>query len=358
MRFVIVDDGRVSYHNPLGSEKAGELEELLRQGNCFVPSFATEDRYSIGTYVAQYALHGTNVVFLLDRNIYSQVVNLAKGAQVNEHTRFAAGIMAFASCSNAAIEPGLALYEGAASEAREIWQIDLSLLQGADNISAINWAALALGISDRFTRDLPSKKLGDASKYFDPSISLRSFGFVYPILLKIAQLGKTNNSNSAKMMALLDFMYYQWHFSAPATILAIQLFSTNRPKGVFKNIHSCERSVVLKGVRNTAWDLVYITEWFKRIKHQVQRNELSVICSRDGALISAAELLRRNMFEDMNPEFLLAAGFRKEVQQLYDQYVNDQENPRRALVPWPENFDVYRDKLVADLENEVARQNA
>ena len=110
------------YHNPLGPEKAKELQNLLREGGCFVPSFAANDSYAIGTYVIQYAIHRTNVVFLLDRNIYSQVLSLAKGAVVNEKTRFAAGIMAFASCANATIEPGLALYEGAASGARGDWR--------------------------------------------------------------------------------------------------------------------------------------------------------------------------------------------------------------------------------------------
>ena len=102
MRFVIVDDGNVAYHDPLGPKKSNELQNLLR-AKCFVPSFATEDPYQIGTYVVQYAIHRTNVVFLLDRNIYSQVLSLAKGAVINEKTRFAAGIMAFALCANATI---------------------------------------------------------------------------------------------------------------------------------------------------------------------------------------------------------------------------------------------------------------
>ena len=47
------------------------------------------------------------------------------------------------------------------------------------------------------------------------------------------------------------------------------------------------------GVRNEAWDLVYITEWQKEITAQTDTNKLSVICSRDALLLEVAELLRR-----------------------------------------------------------------
>ena len=353
MKFVIVDDGDVMYHNPLGPEKANELQNLLREAKCFVPSFATtEDPYAIGTYVVQYAIHRTNVVFLLDRNIYSHVLSLAKGAVVNEKTRFAAGIMAFASCANATIEPGLALYEGSASGARGGWRRDLSLLRGADSISPINWASLALGVFDRFTLKLPRQKIeGDALK-FDPSIQLKSFAFVYPIMLKVAILSRLRGSEGSKMTTLLDWMYHSWQFSAAATIFAMQMFSSNRPKGAFKNVGSKERELILGGVKNTTWDLVYVTEWFTRIKKQAQENELSIICSRDSSLIKIAELLRQSTFENREPSFLVDR-FGKKVQERYDKYIYDLESSSRALVPWPKNFVAYRKKLVAALEKEL-----
>jgi hypothetical protein len=39
-----------------------------------------------------------------------------------------------------------------------------------------------------------------------------------------------------KMIELLDWMYYRWHFSAPAAVLAIQALSHNPPKDVFTAI--------------------------------------------------------------------------------------------------------------------------
>ena len=272
---------------------------------------------------------------------------------MNEKTRFAAVIMAFASCANAGIEPGLALYEGAATGARGGWRRNLSLLRGADNISPINWAGLALGVFDRFTRKLPRKKLEPDFAQFNPSVQLKSFAFVYPIMLKVAILSLQHGSRDSKMTALLDWMYHSWQFSAPAAIFVMQMFSSNRPKGAFKNLYSKERDLILAGIRNTAWDLVYVTEWFKRIKRQAEENELSVICSRDASLVRIAELLRQSMFQDRDPAFLVTAGFGSKVQHYYDQYMRELDDSRRAPMPSSKNFASYKKKLIAELEAEL-----
>ena len=189
MKFVIVDDDDIIYHSPLGPEKTTALQNLLREARCFSPSFVGADPYLIESYVVQFARDMTKVTFLLDRNIYSQVLGLAKGARVTEKTRFAAGIMAFASCANAQIEPSLALYEGSDSGARAAWKNDLALFHKVDDIDPANWAALALGYAQRFDRKIPSRRLrSEIAQNFDPAMKLKSFGFVYPILLKMANI--------------------------------------------------------------------------------------------------------------------------------------------------------------------------
>lgn len=133
----------------------------------------------------------------------------------------------------------------------------------------------------------------------------------------------------------------------------MQMFSSNRPKGAFKNLYSKERDLILAGIRNTAWDLVYVTEWFKRIKRQAEENELSVICSRDASLVRIAELLRQSMFQDRDPAFLVTAGFGSKVQHYYDQYMRELDDSRRAPMPSSKNFASYKKKLIAELEAEL-----
>ena len=87
MKFVIVDDGEIVYHSPLGEEAVTALQSLLRDAHCFSPSFVDLDPYSIETYVVQFARYRNEVRFLIDRNIYSQVLALAKGMRITEPMR-------------------------------------------------------------------------------------------------------------------------------------------------------------------------------------------------------------------------------------------------------------------------------
>jgi hypothetical protein len=331
------------------------LQDLLRESNCFVPSFIAADAYSIETYLIQYASHRTETTFLFDRNLYSQVVALAKGSRATEKARFAAAVMAFASCANVQIEPNLALYEGSASGARKAWKRDLQVFHRADDIHPANWAALALGYAEQFDRRIPGKRVrSEPTKIFDPAAKLRFYGFVYPIALKMAMISLAGGRSDMKMIDLLDWMYYCWHFSAPATLLATQALSHDPPKDVFKNVGSTDRKKALAGVRNAAWDLVYVTAWYEKIKTQTEGNHLTVLCSRDKVLLKVAELLRSAVLDETVSPFE-KAGFPRSVLDRFNSYVSDLSNPKRALTPLPADFEGYRNKLVSDLESEFLK---
>jgi len=352
VKFIILDDDQLTYHSPLPPADITALQELLRESNSFVPSFVDADVYSVETYIVQYATARTETTFLFDRNLYSQVVALAKGSQATTNSRVAAAIMAFASCANAHIEPSLALYEGSASGARRAWKHDLGVFHKADEIHPTNWAALALGRVERFDRRIPGKRLRSGpAKNFDPTAKLRFYGFVYPIALKMATISRVGGRPDKKMIELLDWMYHRWHFSAPATCLALQALSHDPPRNIFKNIGSADRKKALAGVKNAAWDLVYITAWYERIKAQVQEHELTVLCSRDRVFLTVAELLRSAVLDGMALPFE-GAGFGSSTLCRYGSYVSDLTNPIRALTPLPADFETYRNKLVAELEAE------
>ena len=355
MKFIILDDDQLTYHTPLPPEDIAALQDLLRESNCFVPSFVGVDAYSVETYIVQYAMSRTETMFLFDRNLYSQVVSLAKGSLVTANTRCAAAVMAFASCANAQIEPNLALYEGSASGARRAWKRDLEVFHKADEIHPVNWASLALGYAERFDRRIPGKRLRSAAaKELNPAVKLRFYGFVYPIALKMALISMAGGRSDKKMLELLDWVYHYWHFSAAALFLAIQALSHDPPRDIFKNIRSKDRKKALGGVENAAWDLVYITAWFERIKTQAATNELTVLCSRDKVLLKVAELLRGAILGEPESPFE-KAGFGKAVLDRYNDYVADLANPKRALQPFPDDFEAYRARLVSGLEAELLK---
>ena len=353
MSIIILDDDQVMYHSPLCPEDIAAIQNILREVSCFVPSFVGVDAYSVETYIVQYAKSHTETKFLFDRNLYSQVVALAKGSRVTANTRCAAALMAFASCANAQIEPNLALYEGSASGAHRAWKRDLQIFHKSDEIHPGNWVLLALGYAERFDRRIPAKRLRtEAAKTFDPAMKLPFYGFVYPIALKMALISMAGGRSDEKMLKLLDWVYSCWHFSAPAVLLATQALSHNPPKDIFKNIRSADRRKALRGVENAAWDLVYVTAWFERIKVQAKANELTVLCSRDKVLLKVAALLREAVLGEVESPFE-KAGFGNSVLARYNSYVSDLLNPKRALQPWPPNFEGYRTRLVSDLEAEL-----
>ena len=311
------------------------------------------DPYLIETYIAQYAVDRTRTTFLIDRNIYSQVLGLAKGAVVTEKTRYAAGIMAFAHCSTAQIEPALAIYEGAASGARKGWRNDLALFHAVDSISPVNWAALALGVASRFDRKVPRRRLkSDIAANLDPKSKLHSFGFVYPIVLKTAILQRDGGTCDDKMVDLITWIYNCWHFSAPCMLFACRTLCPAPPRRAFKNLMSGDRTKALAGVRNAAWDMTYITEWHKRAKVQSEANELTVICSRDALLSGVTTQLADELFGVSEQDPFSRAGFGKRVLETYHARISDSKNPKRALMPIPDNFEEYRAQLVSDLEAE------
>ena len=355
MSIIILDDDQLMYHSPLRPEDVEAIQNILRESSCFVPSFVGVDPYSVETYIVQYAKSHTETMFLFDRNLYSQVVSLAKGSRVTANTQCAAAIMAFASCANAQIEPNLALCEGSASGARRAWKRDLEIFHKSDEIHPGNWVLLARGYAQRFDRRIPAKPLRtEAVKTFNPAMKLRFYGFVYPIALKMALIAMAGGPSDKKMLELLDWVYYSWHFSAPAVLLATQALSHDPPKGIFKGIRSTDRKKALRGVENAAWDLVYVTAWFERIKTQAKENELTVLCSRDKVLLKVAELLRGAVLGEPDSPFE-RAGFGKSVSARYNAYVSDLSNHKRALQPLPPDFEDYRTRLVSNLEAEFLK---
>jgi hypothetical protein len=110
VKFIILDDDQLTYHSPLPPGDVTALQDLLRESKSFVPSFVGADVYSVETYIVQYARARIETTLLFDRNLYSQVVALAKGSRATEKSRFAAAVMAFASNANAQIEPSIALF--------------------------------------------------------------------------------------------------------------------------------------------------------------------------------------------------------------------------------------------------------
>jgi hypothetical protein len=89
------------------------------------------------------------------------------------------------------------------------------------------------------------------------------------------------------------FKFYEWManevlFNAVASVFATQYLSPNPPsRKMIKNINSHGVSI-LNGIKNSAWDMTYLTYWGKSVK----RNScLNLLCSKDKGMIKIAKHL-------------------------------------------------------------------
>jgi hypothetical protein len=190
---------------------------------------------------------------------------------------------------------------------------------------------LATGDFDRYTKKIVRDKTYKPVSPFNPKLRLRSFGFNYPALLKLATLARKGGDRNARMKEFIDWMHFEWSFTAPATLLATIVLGVSPSKGAFKGLASQDRSKALKGVWNAAWDMVYVQEWFRRVKEQDQEGKLYVLCTRDVLMLRVADTLRKSMFEhNSEDEMFHDAGLSRSVVSHYRERMRQKSDPLRA----------------------------
>jgi hypothetical protein len=289
---------------PISVSDIRDIEQMLRAEAPLCTSFSHKDVYSIALYHEQFSIHGTGVKMLVDRNVFARVVALAKGATAKQDHRMAAAIMAFAQCAGIDIEPNLALYEGVASQDESPATGDLALFRAADNLHPLEFANIALGRVSTLLGPLVCEPLAEALP--DLSLRLRQYSFVYPLVLKLGCIELQGGPVAQRMRRFLDWTYENWYFSAPVIAFAATLFSGSPPRRSLKNLRHPDRALALKGLRNCAWDLTYITWWSQLLKRQDKENRLYLLCSRDRTLRSVAQqILARPEMTDADEEKLL-----------------------------------------------------
>jgi hypothetical protein len=187
------------------------------------------------------------------------------------------------------VEPALAVIEGDSSQLADRTAQDLALFYAADNMHPSNFADLAAGRARRL-RGAPLRA-GDKVNWTAPVKPIREYSFVYPCVLEMGLIEMAGGPMPERMRQFLDWTYRNWCFSPAATILAGLCFSGSAPKGVMKKLRDVDRSRALKGLRNCAWDLAYVTRWAESVKRQSQETRLHVFCSFDKALCRVARLM-------------------------------------------------------------------
>jgi hypothetical protein len=343
---------------PLDAPDVEAIVDLLRGRDVFTPSFikAGTDIYNPLTYVQQRVGSGTKTILLADRNVFTRWLALMNGAVAEPEHRVVAAVMAFAQCAGILIEPSLALYEAAATAGSNVANEELRQFRIADNLEPICWADVALARASKLS--LTQQATPPSLEPVDFEMPLRRWRRNYVIALKVAELALRGGKAESQMTELLRWMYQDFLIGGPAAILAAHYLAPNSDrKGLLKNVRSSNRERAVLGVRNAAWDLTLLSDWIVRVQEQVQRNELSLLCSLDRKVVEFARLLTDEPPEEPTADSPLLIIFEslwgttvgRRLSTLAESYLSDASNTVRQLHR-PEEVGYYVDRLIREGE--------
>lgn len=281
----------VSYQFPIEAAELYQIADMVRSRDILTPSFDSKgnDVYAPLTYLIQKEKYDTSTYLLADRNLVTRWINLGRSCQITEEHKIAAATLAFCQCSGILIEPNIALYEVATVSGNEVANYEEALFRLVDNTNPLVWTKIALGHNGICTEPLLEVEKLTPNSNFDFSMPLRIWRRNYVLALKVATLALQGGRSHMLAEKLFEWMYSEYIFLAPGTILALCYFSPNGPKkGLFKQIHSKDRERALSGIRNATWDLTLVHEWLQMVNKQRTNNTLNLLGSLDRKLQTVA----------------------------------------------------------------------
>lgn len=278
----------VAVHIQINSNDLKGIEQIIRERDIIRSAYSKDlfDQYSLGDYLKQIHLHESKFTALLDRNIFSDIIAVAKNTGKEATTitqKTACALLAFLQLSDSLIEPGMAIHEHIDSGHYEQARNELSLFRTIDSIHPQTFIDLALGRIN----SIPSNPLNFLK--VDPIQKLKgedihNWKLHYGLALKLACIEMTRGKPYEKIEVFLKWMYSDYIFSTPALNFALIYFSDKRIKNMFKNLNCGNGDKLIKGIRNAAWDMTVAHYWMTKAIENRENGDLWFLCTEDKAL--------------------------------------------------------------------------
>lgn len=278
------------------------IKQLVRNNNPFISTVYLNDIYSLETYML--SNEDIKLKVLLDNNIFTRLVYLSKGGEIQgtaeeiKTYKVCCAVMCFFVLGNFEIEPNMALYERASKNTHSNAIDDIYNFRVADHIHPMAYANLALGIEKRFryeeiesAKKLITKDHLETEEY-NFTKELDDWKIAYLHLLKVFEIHKSELNDTQKIKLFLEWIINDCSSIPASTIFALLFFS---PKSstlgtMLKNINSSNRTKIKDGLKNSAWDLAYITKLRKLSKKQPE-SIFWFFCTHDKVLQKIAKNL-------------------------------------------------------------------
>lgn len=272
---------------PIDEHALKELETLLTSADVFTTTFQDLGVavFRAETYIRESVDHGTQTVFVIDRNLFTRLLSLGHGESATYAHRVAAGVLAFAQTTASLIEPNMALYELAATSGAHIASSELLEFRGLGNSHPQLFADVAVSRRDSLELAYLSKDPVAEECNVDFTMSLRRWRANYTAALKIATFELSPGPAESKMAGLISWMQNDFLHIGPALCLANRYLAPNGPKKrLFKSLRSSDRDRALAGIRNAAWDLAFVSEWWNKVRTQSDDKKIWILATLDRGL--------------------------------------------------------------------------
>ena len=257
------------------------VEEMLFSNRLLIDPMDSESDHPCR--LVNYSLETeTEFRCLLDRNVVSYLIELAKGRKVTpnrdgECYKLTAGLQAFLSASEIMSEPSIAYHEYIESAGLEKADKELSVFRSADNLNANIYLDIAIGkISSVPDSDLVSYEAGELVNAELPP-KLRHFENNIIFLKKALSLKSKGKTDYQVLLELLDWIYEHYVFSAPSFHFLSIYFSSKRISKMLKS-HS------ITGIRNATWDLCLIQQLITNVRDSDNTNIRWLLSTFDQAV--------------------------------------------------------------------------
>ncbi|KZN46714.1 hypothetical protein [Pseudoalteromonas luteoviolacea] len=339
-----------------------KVESLLVDAKVLMNPYAieSEETYKLENYLLN---PGQRVSCLLDRNIVSYLIDLAKGIQLSDNFeqsrchRLAAGLQAFFNAAKITSEPGLSYHEYIERTSVKAADLDLSYFRSADNIDANYYLDICLNkISSIPKTIVPTFESGELIS-FDESYRVKGFEFNIVVIKKALCIRAQCKNDYEAVVMLLDWMFEEYVFCAPGFYFMAIYFSHKRIPKMLKS-----QSVL--DVRNAAWDLALLQQWISLANNDT--GQAWYLATMDKAIREVANLMlikstetEKDYFERLQYEFSLMwgkkfGGGRKLFKRLTF-WMENPEHPQRKAYRSKNNDNEYMLTLRTSVDEEYKR---
>lgn len=336
------------------------IEKMIRDSDIITTILPVDlfDKYFLGAYVEQTDVEENKFFAMLDLNMFSRIIGIAKNRgkrtyKLQEKT--ACALLAFLQLADVAIEPNHAIYEIMDSCNDGEAMDKLSRFRAFDNLDPQILIELAL---DRRV-EIPANMIRPhAVKLIEPKKGedFLSWKIYRGFVLKMAIIDIQGGSPFDKLMRFIDWIYDEYIFMNAAIVFGSVLFSENRFKKMLKT-GSKDKDEVLKGVRNATWDINLAYYWSKKAMSGKENGIFWLLCTEDNALRAVASSLIVTSYELEQKKKAVFCKYQgdKKGNQIYDKLVDmdkrrDNDSSRRGNTLGPTS-DLY--PVVDELEKEL-----